>query len=152
MIFDVGGDENPAGVDLTSSLASGIGTFPSVYYAVDNQKYFFRMRLIADPTNAGAGGFSNSGAYLMSVGVGGTTVGAIGLNAKPSAADFVYITYETDNLRQKIYEFPFGETGGQKSRGARIVPDGNGQFFLDIFKYRCIAILRHFCRSEFICH
>ena len=132
-IRDVNDDENPSGSDISSGPCAGCtGPSGSVLYASDGTTAFFRLRLATDPADASKGGLTGD-AYLVQLAVGpsDTVVAVVGVNGKSASTDYVYTVTGANTSETRIYSYPFDSLGGQSSAGMRVVPDGNGQFFLD---------------------
>jgi len=106
------------------------GTLNSVYFASDGTNVFFRIRLAGDPRNAAAGGFLST-TYMLQIAVGGVARVAVGLDGKNPQHDFTYVANADGTAYTEVYATPFDNAGGQFSAGARGLPDGSGQYFVD---------------------
>jgi hypothetical protein len=106
------------------------GTSNSVYFASDGTNVFFRIRVLGDPRKASAGGFQPT-TWMLQIAVGGTARVAVGLDGKNPQRDFVYVANADGTAHTEVYATPFNNAGGEFSAGARGLPDGNGQFFVD---------------------
>lgn len=113
--------------DVSSGPA---GASPSVYFTSDGTTVFFRLRMLADPRSAAAGGF-HSTTWAVQIAVGGVARATVGLNGKSPQRDYVYVANADGTQYTEIYATPFTNAGGERSAGARGVPDGAGQFYLD---------------------
>jgi hypothetical protein len=111
-------------------VSSGAGASPSVFFASDGTTVFFRLRMLADPRNAGAAGF-HSTTWAVQIAVGGVARATVGLNGKSPQRDFVYVANADGSQYTEIYATPFTNDGGEQSFGARGLSDGAGQYFLD---------------------
>lgn len=106
------------------------GTSPSVYFTSDGQTVFFRLRMLANPGDAAAAGF-HSTTWAVQIAVGGVARATVGLNGKSPQRDFVYVANADGSAYSEVFATPFTNAGGALSFGARAIPDGGGQFFLD---------------------
>lgn len=106
------------------------GTLNSVYFNSDGTTAWFRIRLAGDPRKASAGGFQST-TYLLQIAVGGVARVAVGLDGKNPQRDFVYVANADGTAHTEVYATPFDNAGGEFSAGARGLPDGEGQFFVD---------------------
>jgi hypothetical protein len=106
------------------------GNLSSVYFASDGTNAFFRIRLKGDPRNPSAGGFMST-TYALQIAVNGTSRVTVGLDGKNPHRDFVYVANADGTAHTEVYATPFDGSGGQSSAGARGLPDGSGQFFVD---------------------
>jgi hypothetical protein len=135
LISDVNGDQTPANLDIGSGPCTGTactGTSSSVYYASDGTTAFFRLRMTTDITDISKGGLVG-GAFLTQIALASTdtVVAVVGVDGKSASADSVYVATAPGTSVVPIYTYPFDTSGGQNSAGMRVVPDGNGQYFLD---------------------
>jgi hypothetical protein len=106
------------------------GTLNSVYFNSDGTNAFFRIRLAGDPRKASAGGFQST-TYMLQIAVNGVARVAVGLDGKNPQRDFVYVANADGTAHTEVYATPFDNSGGEFSSGARGLPDGSGQFFVD---------------------
>jgi hypothetical protein len=106
------------------------GTLNSVYFNSDGTTAFFRIRLAGDPRKASAGGFQST-TYMLQIAVGGVARVAVGLDGKNPQRDFVYVANADGTAHTEVYATPFNNSGGEFSSGARGLPDGSGQYFVD---------------------
>ena len=106
------------------------GTLNSVYFFSDGVTAFFRIRVAADPRKASAGGFLST-TYMLQIAVGGVARVAVGLDGKNPQRDFVYVANADGTAHTEVYATPFNNAGGEFSAGARGLPDGSGQYFVD---------------------
>ena len=106
------------------------GTLNSVYFNSDGTTAFFRIRLAGDPRKASAGGFQST-TYMLQIAVGGVARVAVGLDGKNPQRDFVYVANADGTAHTEVYATPFNNAGGEFSAGARGLPDGEGQYFVD---------------------
>jgi hypothetical protein len=106
------------------------GNLSSVYFASDGMNVFFRIRLLGDPRKASAGGFQST-TYALQIAVNGTSRVTVGLDGKNPHRDFVYVANADGTAHTEVYATPFDGSGGESSAGARGLPDGSGQFFVD---------------------
>jgi hypothetical protein len=106
------------------------GTLNSVYFNSDGTNAFFRIRLAGDPRKASAGGFQPT-TYMLQIAVGGVARVAVGLDGKNPQRDFVYVANADGTAHTEVYATPFNNSGGEFSAGARGLPDGSGQYFVD---------------------
>jgi hypothetical protein len=106
------------------------GTLNSVYFWSDGTTAFFRIRLLGDPRNPSAGGFAST-TYMLQIAVGGVARVAVGLDGKNPQRDFVYVANADGTAHTEVYATPFDNAGGEYSAGARGLPDGEGQYFID---------------------
>ncbi|MCP8967988.1 Ig-like domain-containing protein [Ectobacillus ponti] len=120
-IVDVEGDVSPS----ASDLSHGGKNLPTVYYASDNTNVFFRIRVKGDPYDR-KGGFTST-AWLVDLGVNNQIVAAVGIDGKGTAEDDVYVS-DPSGTETKVYAT---DSTGSSVPGTRIVPDGNGQYFID---------------------
>jgi hypothetical protein len=112
-------------------VSSGVsGTLNSVYFNSDGVSAFFRIRLAGDPRKASAGGFQST-TYLLQIAVGGVARVAVGLDGKSPQRDFVYVANADGTAHTEVYATPFNNASGEFSAGARGLPDGEGQYFVD---------------------
>jgi hypothetical protein len=112
-------------------VSSGpLGTLNSVYFNSDGTNVFFRIRLAGDPRKAAAGGFQST-TYMLQIAVNGVALAAVGLDGKNPQRDFVYVANADGTAHTEVFATPFNNAGGEFSAGARGLPDGNGQFFVD---------------------
>ena len=125
MIGDVGCGSGYCDVSSGTS-----GTLNSVYFNSDGTTAFFRIRLAGDPRKPSAGGFQST-TYLLQIAVGGVARVAVGLDGKNPQRDFVYVANADGTADTEVYATPFDNAGGESSAGARGLPDGEGQFFVD---------------------
>jgi hypothetical protein len=114
--------------DVSSGASS---TLSSVYFASDGTNVFFRLRMLADPRAPSAGGF-HSTTWAVQIAVNGVARATVGLNGKSPQRDFVYVANADGSSYTEIYATPFTNAGGELSAGARGLPDGTGQWFLDM--------------------
>ena len=91
---------------------------------------YFRLRMLADPRSPAAAGF-HSTTWAVQIAVGGVARATVGLNGKSPQRDFVYVANADGSQYTEIYATPFTNAGGEQSLGARGLPDGTGQYFLD---------------------
>ena len=106
------------------------GTLNSVFFNSNGTTAWFRIRLAGDPRKASAGGFQST-TYLLQIAVNGVARVAVGLDGKNPQRDFVYVANADGTLHTEVYATPFNNAGGEFSAGARGLPDGEGQFFVD---------------------
>lgn len=106
------------------------GNLNSVYFNSNGTNVFFRIRLAGDPRKASAGGFQST-TYMLQIAVGGVARVAVGLDGKNPQRDFVYVANADGSAHTEVYATPFDNAGGEFSAGARGLPDGNGQYFVD---------------------
>jgi hypothetical protein len=106
------------------------GTLNSVYFNSNGVNAFFRIRLAGDPRKASAGGFQST-TYMLQIAVGGIARVAVGLDGKNPQRDFVYVANADGTAHTEVYATPFNNSGGEFSSGARGLPDGSGQYFVD---------------------
>ncbi|HVD88836.1 MAG TPA: hypothetical protein VNB91_08075, partial [Jatrophihabitantaceae bacterium] len=106
------------------------GTLNSVYFNSNGTNAFFRIRLAGDPRKASAGGFQST-TYMLQIAVNGVARVAVGLDGKNPQRDFVYVANADGTAHTEVYATPFNNAGGEFSAGARGLPDGNGQYFID---------------------
>ena len=106
------------------------GTLNSVYFVSDGVNVFFRIRLAGDPRKASAGGFEST-TYMLQIAVNGVARVAVGLDGKNPQRDFTYVANADGTAYTEVYATPFDNAGGEFSAGARGLPDGNGQYFVD---------------------
>jgi hypothetical protein len=125
VIGDVGCGQGYCDVSSGSS-----GTLSSVYFTSNGVNAFFRIRLAGDPRKASAGGFQST-TYMLQIAVGGVARVAVGLDGKNPQRDFVYVANADGTAHTEIYATPFNNAGGEFSAGARGLPDGLGQYFVD---------------------
>jgi hypothetical protein len=111
-------------------VSSGSGASPSVYFGSNGQAVFFRLRMLADPRNPSAAGF-HSTTWAVQIAVDGVARATVGLNGKSPQRDFVYVANADGSQYTEIYATPFTNSGGESSFGARGMPDGGGQYYLD---------------------
>ena len=106
------------------------GTLNSVYFVSDGVNVFFRIRLAGDPRKASAGGFQST-TYMLQIAVNGVARVAVGLDGKNPQRDFTYVANADGTAHTEVYATPFDNAGGEFSAGARGLPDGSGQYFVD---------------------
>jgi hypothetical protein len=106
------------------------GTLNSVYFVSDGVNVFFRIRLAGDPRKASAGGFEST-TYMLQIAVNGVARVAVGLDGKNPQRDFTYVANADGTAHTEVYATPFDNAGGEFSAGARGLPDGSGQYFVD---------------------
>jgi len=106
------------------------GTLSSVYFTSDGTTAFFRLRVLGDPRKPSAGGFQST-TYMLQIAVNGTARVAVGLDGKNPQRDFVYVANADGTAHTEVYATPFNNSGGEFSAGARGLPDGTGQYFVD---------------------
>jgi hypothetical protein len=106
------------------------GTLNSVYFVSDGVNVFFRIRLAGDPRKADAGGFQST-TYMLQIAVNGVARVAVGLDGKNPQRDFTYVANADGTAYTEVYATPFDNAGGEFSAGARGLPDGSGQYFVD---------------------
>jgi hypothetical protein len=106
------------------------GNLNSVYFNSNGTNAFFRIRLAGDPRKASAGGFQST-TYMLQIAVGGVARVAVGLDGKNPQRDFVYVANADGTAHTEVYATPFNNAGGEFSAGARGLPDGSGQYFVD---------------------
>ena len=106
------------------------GTLNSVYFVSDGVNVFFRIRLAGDPRKASAGGFQST-TYMLQIAVNGVARVAVGLDGKNPQRDFTYVANADGTAYTEVYATPFDNSGGEFSAGARGLPDGSGQYFVD---------------------
>jgi hypothetical protein len=106
------------------------GTLNSVYFVSDGVNVFFRIRLAGDPRKASAGGFEST-TYMLQIAVNGVARVAVGLDGKNPQRDFTYVANADGTAHTEFYATPFDNAGGEFSAGARGLPDGSGQYFVD---------------------
>jgi hypothetical protein len=106
------------------------GTLNSVYFVSDGVNVFFRIRLAGDPRKASAGGFEST-TYMLQIAVNGVARVAVGLDGKNPQRDFTYVANADGTAYTEVYATPFDNAGGEFSAGARGLPDGSGQYFVD---------------------
>jgi hypothetical protein len=106
------------------------GTLNSVYFNSDGTNAFFRIRVSGDPRKASAGGFQST-TYMLQIAVNGVARVAVGLDGKNPQRDFVYVANADGTAHTEVYATPFNNAGGEFSAGARGLPDGEGQYFVD---------------------
>lgn len=130
-VYDLTGDENPSGQDLSSGACGTLctGTANTVSYASDGVNVFFRMRVSADNADLSKGGLTG-GAFLVQIAVGGVVKAVVGVDGKSSSTDYVYVTDSVGGVVKRIYEYPFN-TVTDDSRGMRFSAAGDGTYFLD---------------------
>jgi hypothetical protein len=58
-------------------------------------------------------------------------VATVGLDGKNPHRDFVYVANADGSAYTEVYATPFNNSGGEWSAGARGLPDGEGQYFVD---------------------
>jgi hypothetical protein len=68
---------------------------------------------------------------LLQIAVGGVARVAVGLDGKNPQRDFVYVANADGTAHTEVYATPFNNAGGEFSAGARGLPDGEGQYFVD---------------------
>ena len=106
------------------------GNLNSVYFNSDGTNVFFRIRLLGDPRKASAGGFQST-TWMLQIAVNGVARVAVGLDGKNPQRDFVYVATADGTAYTEVYATPFNNAGGESSFGARGLPDGSGQYFVD---------------------
>ncbi len=106
------------------------GNLNSVYFTSNGTNVFFRIRLAGDPRKASAGGFQST-TYMLQIAVNGVARVAVGLDGKNPHRDFVYVANADGTAHTEVYATPFNNAGGEFSAGARGLPDGSGQYFVD---------------------
>jgi hypothetical protein len=129
LVSDVIGDVG-CGAGYCDVSSGPSGNLSSVYFASDGTNAFFRMRLLGDPRKASAGGFQST-TYALQIAVNGTSRVTVGLDGKSPQRDFVYVANADGTAHTEIYATPFDSSGGESSAGARGLPDGSGQYFVD---------------------
>ncbi|HEX9634525.1 MAG TPA: hypothetical protein VGB34_03450 [Candidatus Limnocylindria bacterium] len=129
LVSDVIGDVG-CGQGYCDVSSGPSGNLSSVYFASDGTNVFFRIRLLGDPRKASAGGFQST-TYALQIAVNGTSRVTVGLDGKNPQRDFVYVANADGTAHTEVYATPFDSSGGQSSAGARGLPDGSGQFFVD---------------------
>jgi hypothetical protein len=129
LVSDVIGDVG-CGQGYCDVSSGPSGNLSSVYFASDGTNVFFRIRLLGDPRKASAGGFQST-TYALQIAVNGTSRVTVGLDGKNPHRDFVYVANADGTAHTEVYATPFDSSGGQSSAGARGLPDGSGQFFVD---------------------
>jgi hypothetical protein len=128
-VSDVIGDVG-CGAGYCDVSSGTSGTLNSVYFNSDGVNAFFRIRLAGDPRKASAGGFQST-TYMLQIAVNGTALVAVGLDGKSPLRDFVYVANADGTAHTEVYATPFNNAGGEFSAGARGLPDGEGQYFVD---------------------
>jgi hypothetical protein len=128
-VSDVIGDVG-CGQGYCDVSSGASGTLNSVYFNSDGTTAFFRIRLAGDPRKASAGGFQST-TYMLQIAVNGTARVAVGLDGKNPQRDFVYVANADGTAHTEVYATPFNNAGGEFSAGARGLPDGEGQYFVD---------------------
>jgi hypothetical protein len=128
-ISDVIGDVG-CGQGYCDVSSGASGALNSVYFASDGTSVFFRLRVLGDPRKASAGGFQPT-TYMLQIAVGGVARVAVGLDGKSPQRDFVYVANADGTAHTEVYATPFNNLGGEFSAGARGLPDGSGQYFVD---------------------
>lgn len=128
-VSDVIGDVG-CGAGYCDVSSGPSGTLNSVYFYSDGTTAFFRIRVAADPRKASAGGFLST-TYMLQIAVGGVARVAVGLDGKNPHRDFVYVANADGTAHTEVYATPFNNAGGEFSAGARGLPDGGGQYFVD---------------------
>jgi hypothetical protein len=128
-VHDVIGDVG-CGSGYCDVSSGGSGGRSSVYVASDGVNVFFRLRLKGDPTDAAHGGFGST-AYVIQIAVNKVPRVAVGLNGKSAQRDFVYVSNADGTVYSEVFAYPFNNSGGEWSYGARGAPDGTGQYLLD---------------------
>jgi hypothetical protein len=68
---------------------------------------------------------------MLQIAVGGTARVAVGVDGKNPHRDFVYVANADGTAHTEVYATPFNNAGGEFSAGARGLPDGSGQYFID---------------------
>jgi hypothetical protein len=129
LVRDVIGDVG-CGKGYCDVSSGGSGTAPSVYFAFDGTNVFFRLRVKGDPRSASHGGIGST-AYVIQIAVNNVPVAAVGLDGKSPHRDFVYVSNAAGTSYTEIFATPFNNAGGERSAGARGLPDGTGHYFLD---------------------
>ena len=129
LVSDVIGDVG-CGQGYCDVSSGPSGNLSSVYFASDGTNVFFRIRLLGDPRKSSAGGFQST-TYALQIAVNGTSRVTVGLDGKNPHRDFVYVANADGTAHTEVYATPFDLSGGQSSAGARGLPDGSGQFFVD---------------------
>jgi hypothetical protein len=128
-VSDVIGDVG-CGAGYCDVSSGSSGTLSSVYFASNGVNVFFRIRLAGDPRKASAGGFQST-TYMLQIAVNGVARVAVGLDGKNPQRDFVYVANADGTAHTEVYATPFNNAGGEFSAGARGLPDGLGQYFVD---------------------
>jgi hypothetical protein len=128
-VSDVIGDVG-CGAGYCDVSSGPSGTLSSVYFASDGSTVFFRIRLLGDPRRPSAGGFAST-TYQLQIAVNGTARATVGLDGKSPQRDFVYVANADGSVYTEVYATPFDNSGGEFSAGARGLPDGSGQYFVD---------------------
>lgn len=128
-VSDVIGDVG-CGAGYCDVSSGTSGTLNSVYFYSDGITAFFRIRVASDPRKASAGGFLST-TYMLQIAVGGVARVAVGLDGKNPQRDFVYVANADGTAHTEVYATPFNNAGGEFSAGARGLPDGGGQYFVD---------------------
>jgi MYXO-CTERM domain-containing protein len=128
-VSDVIGDVG-CGAGYCDVSSGTSGTLNSVYFTSDGVNGFFRIRLAGDPRKASAGGFQST-TYMLQIAVNGVARVAVGLDGKNPQRDFVYVANADGTAHTEVYATPFNNAGGEFSAGARGLPDGSGQYFVD---------------------
>ncbi|MDQ1679442.1 MAG: large repetitive protein, partial [Frankiaceae bacterium] len=131
IVQDPTGDIGLTTSDLTSGVCSGsscTGGLSTSDFVSDGTNVFFRERIATDITDASKGGLGGN-FFLVDIAVNGVIKAAVGVNGKSTTTDYVYATdaNNTAATTYEVYDFPW--TGG--AAGARVIPDGSGQYFLD---------------------
>ena len=137
-IMDAAGEKgiSPPNSDISSGLASGTGTLPSVYLNSDGTNVYFRLRVAGNPSDPTKGGFSS--AYMIAIGINGTQQAVVGLDGKSSSTDTVYVTNADGSVTNIIYSSPDGNT---KPFGTNITQVGT-EYFVDFqVPISCITAL-----------
>lgn len=132
-INDVNGEISPTYSDIASGACVGancVGPDASVFYYSDGTNSFFRLRLATDPTDLSKGGIFGN-AFIVQIAQAGVVKAVVGVNGKDNTHDFVYVTDSVGGVVTPVYTFPWDNSGGQNSEGARIVAAGGGQYYLD---------------------
>jgi hypothetical protein len=128
-VHDVVGDVG-CGSGYCDVSSGPSGTLPSVYFASNGSAVFLRIRLLGDPRNPAAGGFQST-TYELQIAVNGVARVTVGLDGKNPHRDFVYVANADGSVYTEVYATPFNNAGGELSAGARGLPDGSGQYFVD---------------------
>ena len=128
-VSDVIGDVG-CGAGYCDVSSGTSGTLNSVYFNSNGTTAWFRIRLAGDPRKASAGGFQST-TYMLQIAVGGVARVAVGLDGKNPQRDFVYVANADGTAHTEVYATPFNNAGGEFSAGARGLPDGEGQYFVD---------------------
>ena len=105
-------DENPVNTDIWYNATDPC----SVKIAFDGSNCFFRIQLRANPANTNAGGFDNNVWYLiMLANASGTHQLTLGLNAKTSSDDYVYVTDPAGSSETIVYRYSTSSYNAMRS-------------------------------------